>query len=76
MTIYWLRCDICEKSKPVSECRLPGTNTPVWVCASCYTLLSLERFCQGVWRVLEGEGKATVKKERLRELEELLEMLE
>ena len=76
MTIYWLKCDICGKSKPLSECRLPGTNTSVLVCASCYTLLSLESSCPGVWRILKREEKARVKKEKLKEIEELLEMLE
>jgi len=76
VSIYVLRCDVCEKNKPVAECRLPGGLT-LRVCAACYALLEgAERFCPGAWSLKGIKKREELKREKLKEIEELLEMLE
>ncbi len=74
MTMYWYKCDICGKHKPVEECTLNG-RIKIRVCASCYATLTLK--CrEEVWRGFKREEKEEVlKKKKMKEIEDLLSML-
>ena len=75
MTIYWYKCDICGKYKPVEECTV-NDRVKIRVCASCYITLSIK--CrENVWRLFKKkEGEEEAKKRRMKEIEDLLSMLE
>ena len=74
MTLYWDRCDICEKHKPTLECRL-GPHI-IRACINCYTTLEYAISCPAQWHVSTRHSRTDVKKSSLKEIEELLKMLE
>jgi len=72
MTIFWSKCDYCGKHRPVNECKVGRTNYRT--CFTCYTLLGLSEVC-GAWPKIGGIEKET-EKDKIKEIEELLEILE
>jgi ribosome-binding protein aMBF1 (putative translation factor) len=76
MTLYWTRCSICGKHKPTLPCTVDGRK--IDVCFSCYHVLGLWRKCiEKSWGE-PGESKEVgiAEKDKLREIEKLLEKLE
>lgn len=78
MTIYWLRCDVCGRHRPTMKCSMVGEGT-IEVCPHCYVLLGLAEKCrEKAWGIgLPARPEAAEKKtDKLKEIEDLLSMLE
>ena len=74
MTIYWNRCNICGKHRPTKECSVLGKTLSV--CFECAVALigNAGDKCRNAWGI--PAGKEASKRDKIKEIEELLKILE